>query len=140
MNVVDSSGWLDYFSGGVNAKHFAEPIEDTEALIVPTITVFEVFKVILREFNEETAARYTAHMRTGLQVNLNESLAIQAATLSHQHKIPMPDSIILTTARAYDAVVWTQDNDFENLANVRYFPKRRMLHEDTPPPYGKKAE
>lgn len=135
MNVVDSSGWLGYFSGNMHAKHFAEPIEDTEKLLVPTLIIFEVFKVILREFNEETATRYAAHMRTGLQVDLNESLAIQAATLSHQHNIPMADSTILATARAYDAIIWTQDNDFEHLANVRYFPKRRMLHAGAPPRY-----
>jgi predicted nucleic acid-binding protein len=123
MNVVDSSGWLEYFVDSKNAGHFAGPLEDRDKLIVPTICLYEVFKLVLRERGEEAALQAVALMKQGKQAPLTDSLAIQAAKMSMDYKLPMADSIILTTTRAFDAVVWTQDEDFSGIDGVKYFPK-----------------
>ena len=123
MNIVDSSGWLEYFSGGENANKFEEPLSNIESLIVPSITIYEVFKVILREKNENSALQGIALMKQGQVIDLNAEIAMSAAVLSLKNKIPMADSIILATANRYEATVWTQDNDFENMPGVKYFAK-----------------
>jgi predicted nucleic acid-binding protein len=123
MNVVDSSGWLEFFSNGTNAKHFAEPLHDVDQLIVPTVTMFEVFKVVLRERNENDAIEAIALMKQGKEIDLSSKLAIASAKNSLTYKIPMADSIILTTALSYQATIWTQDVDFKGLDNVQYFSK-----------------
>ena len=124
MNIVDSSGWLAYFADEPNAKHFISPLKDTDSLVVPTITLYEVFKVVLRESNENDALQATAAMLKGTVVDLTVSLAIAASKLSLEKGLPMADSIILATAKAYDAILWTQDSDFRNMAGVKYFPKK----------------
>jgi toxin FitB len=121
MNVVDSSGWLEYFAGGNNASHFAAPLKDTENLIVPTLSIYEVFKVLLREAGEEAALQGTAAMQRGHVVDLTPQRSLAAATLSLQHNLPMADSIILAAAREHEATLWTQDKDFKDLPNVKYF-------------------
>ncbi len=124
MNVVDSSAWLSYFAGDDNAEVFAEAIEQTEVLLVPSITITEVFKNILRQRDEEAALLATAHMNEGKVIPLSSELAIQAAIYGVQNKLPLADSIIYATARKHSAVVWTQDNGFEDLPGVKYYPKR----------------
>ena len=124
MNVVDSSGWLEYFTGGPNAKKFLPPLKDTESLVIPVITIYEVFKVVLRESGENSALQTATAMQKGIVVELTAKLAISASKLSLDHGLPMADSIILATARLYDAQVWTQDADFKDLPNVRYFIKK----------------
>lgn len=121
-NVVDSSAWLEYFAGGPNAEHFADAIEDTSALVVPSITLLEVFKRIARQRDEATALQYVAVMQQGRVVDLDAALAIHAADLGLRHKLPLADSVIYATAQRARAVVWTQDADFEDLADVRYWP------------------
>lgn len=123
MNVVDSSGWLEFFADGVNAEQFAQPLSDFELLIVPSISVFEVFRVVCRQRGEEQALQAAALMQHGRLVELSSSLALYAAKLSIELKLPMTDSIILATARLHEATLWTQDNDFEGIDGVRYFPK-----------------
>jgi len=123
MNVVDSSGWLEYFADGPNARYFSKPLLDASGLIVPTITIYEVFKVVLREKDEGAAIRAIALMRQGTVVDLDQDLTIQAAKLSMDYKVPMADSIIIATARRYDATIWTQDEDFERLSGANYFKK-----------------
>ncbi len=124
MNVVDSSGWLAYFADEPNAKHFLVPLKDAALLVVPSITVYEVFKVILRESTEDAALQAVVAMQRGTVVELSVSLALAASKLSLAHNLPMADSIILATAQEYQAVIWTQDVDFKNLRNVNYFPKK----------------
>ena len=124
MNVVDSSGWLEYFSGGKNASRFSAPLKDVDSLVVPAISVYEVFKVLLREAGEEAALQAASAMQRGHLVDLTPQRAMFAATLSLQHSLPMADSIILATAREYDATLWTQDVDFEGMAGVRYVAKQ----------------
>lgn len=123
MNIIDSSAWLAYFAGEPQAKHFLELFNDPESLIVPTITLYEVFKVVLREASENEALKAIAAMKKGKVVDLTQSLALSASKLSLKHKLPMADSIILATAKLYDAVVWTLDSDFQNINGVKYFPK-----------------
>jgi predicted nucleic acid-binding protein len=124
MNIVDSSGWLEYFADGPNAEHFVAPLKKTGDLIVPSITLFEVFKVILRERNEDQALRAIAVMQQGRVVDLSSDIAIEAAKISVENKIPMADSIILATARLYGATVWTLDEDFSGLPDVRFYQKK----------------
>ncbi|HMO48621.1 MAG TPA: type II toxin-antitoxin system VapC family toxin [Rubrivivax sp.] len=120
MNVVDSSGWLEYFGDGPNAPHFAGPLGRPEELIVPVISVFEVFKRVLQQRDEASALQAAALMQQGQVVALDAALAMAAAKLSFELKLPMADSIILATARQFNAVFWTQDADFENMPGVRY--------------------
>jgi toxin FitB len=122
MNVVDSSAWLEYFADGPKAEHFASAIEDTAALVVPSITLLEVFKRISQQRDEATALQYVAVMQQGRVVDLDAALALRAAALGLRHKLPLADSIIYATAQAARAVVWTQDADFERLDGVRYWP------------------
>ena len=123
MNIVDSSGWLEFFAEGPNADEFSKPLSDTEKLIVPSISIFEVFKVVLRERDEDAALMAASLMGQGKVIDLSFELSIQAAKTSYDFKIPMADSIILTTATLYEATVWTQDADFKNFNNVKYFQK-----------------
>ena len=124
MNIVDSSGWLAYFADEPNAKHFLIPLNDTASLVVPTVTIYEVFKVVLRESSENEALQAAVAMRKGTVVDLTAILAIAASKLSLEHNLPMADSIILATAKEFDATIWTQDSDFKNIDDVKYFPKK----------------
>ncbi len=124
MNIVDSSGWLAYFADEGNARHFLAPLQDTASLVVPTITIYEVFKVVLRESNENEALQAAAAMQKGTVVDVTVRLAITASKLSLEYNLPMADSIILATAKAYNAVLWTQDADFKNMPGVKYYLKK----------------
>ncbi len=123
MNVVDSSGWLEYFADGPNAALFAKAIEATSKLVVPTLSIFEVFKRVMLQRGEDVALEAAALMRQGRVVPLDDALALEAARLSVAERLPMADSVILATARAHKATLWTQDADFENVTGVRYIAK-----------------
>lgn len=123
MNVVDSSGWLEYFADGPNAEFFAPAIENVADLLVPSISIYEVFKRILQQRGEDAALKAIVAMQQAKVSNLDTTLALSAALLSYEKKIPMADSIILATARSSDATIWTQDGDFEGLEKVQYIAK-----------------
>ena len=123
MNVVDSSGWLEFFADGPNADFFDSAIQDTKKLIVPTLSIFEVFKRILQQRKEGEALQATALMQQGTVVELTSSLALEAAKLSLEEKLPLADSVMLATSRAYGATLWTQDSDFEGMSGVKYAKK-----------------
>ena len=123
MNVVDSSAWLEYFADGPNAKHFAKIIESPEELLVPSITLLEVFKRIAQQRDESAALQYVAVMQQSKVVDMGSALALRAAALGIRHKLPLADSIIYATAQQANAVVWTQDAVFDGLTDVRYFAK-----------------
>ncbi len=120
MNVVDSSGWLEYFADGPAAAFFAPAIEKTAELVVPTLSLYEVFKRILQQRDESAALSAVAVMQQGKVVDLSAPLALSAAAIGAEFKLPLADSVIYATARAYEATLWTQDADFENLPHVRY--------------------
>lgn len=124
MNIVDSSGWLEYFSDGSNSAFFATPLREAADLIVPTITIYEVFKVVCRQRNESDALQAIALMQQGRVVDLTSNISIVAAKISIDHRLPMADSIILATARIYGATIWTQDSDFKAIEGVQYIEKK----------------
>jgi predicted nucleic acid-binding protein len=124
MNIVDSSGWLAFFADEPNAEHFFIPLKDTASLVVPVVTIYEVFKVVLRESNENKALQAAVAMQKGKVVDLTAKLAIDASKLGLHHGLPMADSIILATAQLFNATIWTQDSDFKNISGVNYFPKK----------------
>lgn len=123
MNVVDSSGWLEFFADGPNADFFAPALESTESLVVPSLTIFEVFKKMLSVRSESEALLAAAAMQQGKVVDLDAALSLDAARLSLENKLPLADSIILATARANQGVLWTQDGDFEGLAGVKFISR-----------------
>jgi len=123
MNMVDSSGWLEYFTGTENSRNFVRPIEDTENLIVSSISIFEVFKRLLQQVDESLALKAIGHMKMARVIDINFGLAVFGAKLSNDLKIPMADSLILATAKKYNAVLYTQDKDFEGIQGVKYFKK-----------------
>ena len=125
MNVIDSSGWLEYFAKGPNTTFFKPVIHNTEALLVPTICLYEVYKRIAAQRDEEEALSAIAWMATGEVVDLNQEIAIQAADFSREHKLAMADSIIYATARAFQATLWTQDAHFSGLEGVEFIEKRQ---------------
>jgi predicted nucleic acid-binding protein len=125
MNLVDSSGWLEYFTGGPNAPVFAKALRDTDRVLVPSVCLYEVYKVVLRERGPSAALQAVALLRQGRIVELDERIALLAAELSLKHKLPMADSVILATARAHDAHVWTQDADFAGIDGVTVVEKAK---------------
>lgn len=124
MNIVDSSGWLEYFANGDNADFFAPAIEDTKNLLVPVICVYEVFKRILQQSGINEAQQHIGDMKLGKVLEIDESLALSAAKISHDLKLPMADSLILAAARANNAILWTQDEHFSGLDGVKYIEKK----------------
>ncbi|MCE5204209.1 MAG: type II toxin-antitoxin system VapC family toxin [Coriobacteriales bacterium] len=124
MNVVDSSAWLEYFGDGPNAEEFAQAVEAPEELVVPTLTVFEVFKRTCQVADESSALDAIAVMLQGEVVDLDSALSLDAVRISLDTGLAMADSIILATARSREAVLWTQDAHFENVAGVEFRPKR----------------
>ena len=123
MNVIDSSGWLEYFAKGTNASFFAPVIKATETVVVPTICMYEVFKRLLTQREEEVALQAIGIMSLGLLVDLTREIAVDAAYFSSELQIAMADSIILATTRAYNATLWTQDADFKGMEGVQYIEK-----------------
>jgi predicted nucleic acid-binding protein len=120
MNIVDSSAWLEYLAAGANANYFAEAIENTAELLVPTLCLYEVFKRIIQQRSENEALQVIAVMQQGKIIDMDTTIALSAAQISIDHQLPMADSVILATARLNSAVLWTQDSHFEGIANVKY--------------------
>jgi len=123
LNVVDSSAWIEYFVDGPNARVFERPIRDTAALLVPSITMFEVYRHVLRSSGREDALAAAVTMRHGTAVELDEALAMEAAELSIAHGLPLADSVIYASAVLHSATLWTQDADFAGLHGVEYHAK-----------------
>ena len=124
MNVVDSSGWLEYFADGPNAAQFAKPIRDTETLLVPTISIYEDFKRVATQRDEDLALQAVAQMEQGRVVDLDRATALAAAQLSIELKLPLADSVMLATTKRFGATFWTQDSDFAAIEGVKYFQHR----------------
>jgi toxin FitB len=125
MNVVDSSCWLEYFAGSQVGNSVADAIEDIPSLIVPSISLYEVFKKLLIETSEDQALLAVAHMKQGRVVELDADLAIYSAKIGKENRLAMADSIILATAMKFDCTLWTQDRHFKELRRVRYFEKEK---------------
>ncbi|WP_428099540.1 type II toxin-antitoxin system VapC family toxin [Candidatus Rariloculus sp.] len=123
LNLVDSSGWIEFFTDGPNAGMFADPLSEASRLVVPTVSLYEVFRVVLRRRGEDDALRAAALMSRGREIPLSSALALEAARLAHHRSLAMADGIILAAARLTGATLWTQDVDFEGIPHVRYFPR-----------------
>jgi toxin FitB len=126
MNLVDTSGWIEFLFGGPNAAYFADPIERVEALLVPTVCLYELFKKVNQVADEARALQAVAQMKQGRVVPMDETVALKAALMSLKHKIPMADSFIYATARIYGATLWTQDTHFKGLPRVNYKEARAV--------------
>lgn len=126
MNVVDSSGWIEYFTNERNARFFLPPIQDLEHLLVPTLCIYEVFKRLLLELGEESALQAVGIMSHGREIELDRQIAIEAAQISAEGKLSMADSIILATSRAFEATLWTQDEHFRDIEGVKYIEKKTL--------------
>ena len=124
MNVVDSSGWVEYFIKGTNARFFVPPVQDVENLLVPSICLYEVFKRLTLDLGEENALQAMGIISYGRIIELDRKIAIDAAQVSLELKLAMADSIILATARDYDATLWTQDAHFRGMEGVKYIEKK----------------
>ena len=109
MNVVDSSGWLEYFAGSTNASFFAPVVKETDTLA---------------QRGEGSALQAIGIMSLGIISDLTREIAVNAATISPEINMAMADSIILATARTYDATLWTQDADFEGKGGVQFIEKK----------------
>ncbi|KHE92509.1 MAG: type II toxin-antitoxin system VapC family toxin [Candidatus Scalindua rubra] len=125
MNLVDSSGWLEYFADGPNSIFFATPLKKVDELVVPTISIYEVFKSVFRQRGESAGLQAVAVMKQGQVYDLTTNISMMAAKLSLTHNIPMAGSIILTTGRLHQATVWTQDADFKGLEGIEYIKKKK---------------
>lgn len=123
MNLVDSSGWLEYFADGKNAKHFASIIQDTENLAVSTINIYEVYKKVVQQRDENSAIQAVALMQQAKVIDITIQISIEAAKISNEKNIPMADSLIIASAKSIKAKIWTQDSDFNGIDNVMYFKK-----------------
>ncbi|OHD71908.1 MAG: twitching motility protein PilT [Spirochaetes bacterium RBG_16_67_19] len=119
MNVVDSSGWLEYFAGGQNSAFFAPAIENASELLVPTLSLYEVFKRVAQQRPESDAFQAIAAMQQGRVVDLDAKIALEAARVSLAYQLPMADSVMLATAMEYEASLWTQDAHFEGIVGVK---------------------
>jgi predicted nucleic acid-binding protein len=123
MNLVDSCGWLEYFAGGPNADFYAPALEDPGSLLVPAICLLEVFKRVLQQRGEDAALQAAAAMHQGLIAALDAPIALRAARISSELKLPLANSVILVTVQTYFGVIWTQDAHFQGLEGVRYIKK-----------------
>jgi toxin FitB len=124
VNIVDSSGWLEYFANGSNAQRFFPALKDTDSLVVPVVSIYEVFKVVLRESGENAAIQAVMAMQKATVAEMTPELAMAAAKTSLELSLPMADSMIVATARLHQATIWTQDAHFKNLPGVKYFAKK----------------
>lgn len=123
MNVVDSSGWIEYLADAPGADFFAPALENTEELVVPTICLLEVARHVHRESGEGMALQALALMQQARVVDLLPEVIQMAARVGKDHRLPLADSVVYATGRLYGAIVWTQDSDFNGLEGVQYTPK-----------------
>ena len=124
MNIVDSSCWVEYLMNSSIGIAVSPIVENPTELIVPTITLYEVYKKLITEKSDDYAMSIIAYMRSGNVISLDLGLSILAAQISLKYKLPMADSIIFATATHHSAVLWTGDKHFKGIPNVRYFPKQ----------------
>ncbi len=124
MNVVDSSGWLEYFANDSNADFFAPVIQDEERLLVPTICLYEVFKRLHQQLGKDAAIEGVSRLFRGTIIDLDQEIALLAASVSLTHHLPLANSIFLATAQVHHATFWTQDEHFKEIPDVCYIQKQ----------------
>ena len=127
MNLVDSSGWIEFFRAGANGPVFKPVIEDRHQLLVPTIALFEVHKVLSRSLPADLVTQCLDVMRLGRVLDLTDKRAIAASQVASRHSLAMADSAMYSLAQEFEATFWTQDVDYRGLNGVRYCPKPATL-------------
>jgi toxin FitB len=126
MNVVDSSGWIEFFFAGSNGPLFKPVIEQRDQLLVPVINIFEVHKVLSRKLPAGAVQSCLDVMRQGRVLDLTDRRAVAAADIAGKHKLAMADAVIYSMAREFDGVLWTQDVDYKGLVGVKYLDKSQI--------------
>ncbi len=125
MIIVDSCGWLEWFTNGRLADNYQTYLADRENLLVPAIVVYEVYKILKREAGEEKALMATGYMKNALVVPLDDTIAIAAADIALQNKLAMADAIIVAVSQFYNCKIVSSDSDLKNFDNVEYIPKKK---------------
>ena len=123
MNVVDSSGWVEYFQDSRRADLFALAIEQRDQLLVPVIALYEVHKILSRQMPPDVVEKFLDVMRRGHVLELTDKRAIAASTASSLHGLAMADAAMYSMAQEFKATFWTQDVDYQALAGVKFFAK-----------------
>jgi len=126
MNIVDTSGWLEYLADTPHADHYAAAIENTEELLVPSIVLYEVFKKLTLAYDENRAFQAIGQLKQGRVLPVDEAIALYAGKASIEKKLPMADALIYATAILHEATIFTQDAHFEGLPQVKYFEKAAL--------------
>jgi len=124
VNIIDSSAWIEYIAGTRYADLFDNPIADQRSLLVPVITIYEIFRKILSERDEDAALLAVSYLRAGSVIEVDLAVSLEAARYSKQHKLPTADALIYATARLHNATLWTMDQHFKGLPGVKYFAKQ----------------
>lgn len=125
LNVIDSVGWIEYFTDGPLADRYSKYIEDQSSIVTPSVVLYEVFKKILRDGSERAAVDAIAHIQQTNVVPLTAELAIVAAEISLEHRLAMADAIVYASARSAGATLVTSDFHFKDLCGVEYIPKKK---------------
>jgi predicted nucleic acid-binding protein len=123
MNIVDSSCWIEYLMGTEIGAKVAHAIENPGELVVPTITIYEVYKKLIAEKDDEYATNVISYMQTGTVIDLDLKLSLSAAQISRKYKLPMADSIIYATSLYHSKIIFSCDKHFKDIPNIQYFPK-----------------
>jgi toxin FitB len=118
--TLDSSCWLEVFDGGARAPLFQKQVAAVDDMLVPVMTVYEVFKYLRRKLGQDAASRAATYMQRGNMVDIDSALVLDAAS----NGLPLADSLIYATTQLHGAELWTQDAHFEGLPGVKYFPKK----------------
>jgi len=121
MNVVDSSGWIEFFHAGVNGPKFKPVIEQRDTLLVPTIALYEVYKVLRRKLSADVVTQCLDVMRLGRVLDITDRRAVAAANVAQRHRLAMADAMMYSLALEFGATFWTQDVDYQGLPGVNYF-------------------
>lgn len=123
MNVVDSSGWIEFFLAGANGPKFKPVINQRATLLVPAIALFEVHKVLSCQVPPEAVTQCLNVMRLGRVLEITDRRAVAAAEIAARHHLAMADAMMYSMAIEFDATFWTQDVDYQGLPSVTYFAK-----------------
>ncbi len=123
MVIVDSCGWLEWFTDGILADNYKEYLADTDNILIPSIIIYEVYKVLKREVGEEKALLAAAYMKKATVIALDDTLALAAADVSLRENLAMADAIIVATARTRNCGIVSSDADLQPLDNVKYIRK-----------------
>lgn len=125
MNLVDSSGWIEFFNDGPYASYFLEALRDTNKVIVPTLCFYEVFSYVMKNMSDAEALQVVAFMQQSRSVEMTDAVAVLAARLSAKHKIPLSPGVTLATAQLNNAVIWTQEPFLKDFPGVKYYPNKK---------------